>query len=117
MLRKKTKQLIAALTLGVFLAGDVLSPARLCAGQGAPWAGPMDSTLLNQNPFGVQVSEEAGSIGSFFQGSEDRPLVIHLVDAHGNISAQKNTARMIGEILGKEVGSEKQNDSEKSSNF
>ncbi len=68
-------------------------------GQGAPALG-FDAKILAENPFGIKVDEKQGSIAGFFDGNPDRPLVVYLQDAHGNISAQQNTKKIIAGIAG-----------------
>ncbi|MDP3919807.1 MAG: hypothetical protein Q8R76_03260, partial [Candidatus Omnitrophota bacterium] len=63
-----------------------------------------DPRILSANPFGVGIDEKDGAVSDFYAGDSDLPLVIHLQDAHGNISAQHKIRRIMNSVIRGEVG-------------
>ena len=96
---RKSKKIIALFTLFVFLSTNTVSAAPGVGALPVLGAGGADSKILLENPFWIPVGEKDGRIAGFFEGRADGPLVIHVQDAHANISAQKSTAKVIGGIL------------------
>jgi hypothetical protein len=91
--------------LGVFLWTSLAYPAPGVQSvellQGGLRSYP-DSRMLGENPFGIRLDEKDGSVAGFFSGRGDRPLVIHIQDAHGQIAAQKNIQKILSKIAGSE---------------
>ena len=81
----------------VVYAGPDMGRASLMAQDQASFA----SKVLLENPFGITFQESDGRVVSAYSPKSDLPLVLHLQDAHGNISAQTHVKNIIRQVLAK----------------
>ena len=100
------KQGAAALTLTAFIFTNALFPPAAHASEIFGMLRPgLDAKILDENPFGLHVPEDHGEIDSFYQSRGNSPLVVFIQDAHANISAQKNAAKIIGALMPENLSS------------
>ena len=98
ILRKTT----ALLTAVLFLVMELVFPLPSAGAQLAAESlfHGVDARLLAENPFGIRLNEEQGTVAGFFDGDPGQPLVVLIQDAHANISAQKSVEGIISTIVG-----------------
>ncbi len=95
--KRRWHKAIALFTAIVFVATNsaIADPSGYLGGSASLG---LDAKIMAQNPFGIRLDEKQGAVSGFYDGSSGLPLVIHLQDAHGNISAQENIRRIISGI-------------------
>lgn len=84
---------------------DVLSAGKDAFGLTSPSkVTSIDSEkLTGLNPYSITIPQAWGNIEEVFQGLPDKPLVVHIQDAHSNYEAQVSIKNILGH-LHKEYG-------------
>ncbi|MFT5206266.1 MAG: hypothetical protein ACI9CF_000001, partial [Candidatus Omnitrophota bacterium] len=72
---------------------SVMSPTTSIVG-----TSPIATQSIIQNPFSLKIPSEYSSLKAIHQGSNNK-LIIHIQDAHSNLSAQENIANAMDNLM------------------
>ncbi len=91
---KRSKSIVAFVTLVAFTVTTLVWDPRAFAGTGVPVAGEVSAFAQGV----LQIPAELGQVTETLVGDPKAPAFIHIQSAHGNYSAEKNIEKLLGFI-------------------